>query len=115
VWRRCEGGGMQRSRRALLKRKAAAAAKEEEEEAGVGVATAAAAGRRRRRRLYGFSVSLVVACWVVLLLLNPLVGHGNGQRGTISFWPSRNQFLIDRAWWVVAWWCERWLGKMVVR
>ncbi|XP_052138338.1 SUN domain-containing protein 4 [Oryza glaberrima] len=71
---------MQRSRRALLKRKAAAAAKEEEEEAGVGVATAAAAGRRRRRRLYGFSVSLVVACWVVLLLLNPLVGHGNGQR-----------------------------------
>jgi NAD-dependent oxidoreductase involved in siderophore biosynthesis len=26
VWRRCEGGGMQRSRRALLKRKAAAAA-----------------------------------------------------------------------------------------
>ncbi|XP_006645103.1 SUN domain-containing protein 4 [Oryza brachyantha] len=63
---------MQRSRRALLKRKAAAAAAQEQ---GAGVASTAA-GRRRRL----FSVSLVVACWVVLLLLNPLVGHGDGQR-----------------------------------
>uniref|UniRef100_A0A0D9V8H5 SUN domain-containing protein n=1 Tax=Leersia perrieri TaxID=77586 RepID=A0A0D9V8H5_9ORYZ len=71
---------MQRSRRALLKRKAAAAAAAAGQEQGVGVATAAAAGRRKRRRLYGFSVSLVVACWVVLLLLNPRFGHGDGQR-----------------------------------
>ncbi|KAF0921061.1 hypothetical protein E2562_038436 [Oryza meyeriana var. granulata] len=73
---------MQGSRRALLKRAAAAAAQEQ----GVSVATAAAG---RRRRLYGFSISLVVACWVVLLLLNPLVGHGDGQRdggsSTLSF------------------------------
>lgn len=62
---------MQKSRRALVKRKAAAAAQER-------VGAAADAGRKRR--LYGFSASLVVASWVALLLLNSLVGHGDGQR-----------------------------------
>ncbi|CAM0883876.1 unnamed protein product [Alopecurus aequalis] len=61
---------MQKSRRALAKRKAAA----QEHEQSVG----AAAGRKRR--LYGFSASLVVASWVALLILNSLVGHGDGQR-----------------------------------
>lgn len=64
---------MQRSRKALLRRTAAA----QERSAG---AEAAANGRRRRRRLYGFSASLVVASWVAVLLLHPLVGHGDGQR-----------------------------------
>ncbi|KAG8044134.1 hypothetical protein GUJ93_ZPchr0044g38091 [Zizania palustris] len=68
---------MQRSRRALLKRRAAAAGQEQ----GVGVATVSTG---MRRRLYGFSVWLVVACWVVLLLLNSLVGHGDGQRDAWS-------------------------------
>ncbi|GJM92395.1 hypothetical protein PR202_ga08869 [Eleusine coracana subsp. coracana] len=65
---------MQRSRRALLRRKAAAAA--QEQRAGV----EATAGRRRR--LYGFSASLLVvaASWAALILLNSLVGHGDGQR-----------------------------------
>ncbi|KAF7024938.1 hypothetical protein CFC21_037195 [Triticum aestivum] len=64
---------MQKSRRDLMKRKAAAKAHEQ----GAG----AAAGMRRRR-LYGFSASLVVASWAALLILNSLVGHGDGQRGT---------------------------------
>lgn len=62
---------MQKSRRDLMKRRAAAKANEQ----GAG----AAAGMRRRR-LYGFSASLVVASWVALLILNSLVGHGDGQR-----------------------------------
>uniref|UniRef100_A0A8R7PVK2 SUN domain-containing protein n=1 Tax=Triticum urartu TaxID=4572 RepID=A0A8R7PVK2_TRIUA len=62
---------MQKSRRDLMKRKAAAKAHEQ----GAG----AAAGMRRRR-LYGFSASLVVASWAALLILNSLVGHGDGQR-----------------------------------
>lgn len=62
---------MQKSRRDLMKRRAAA--KAHEQSAG------AAAGMRRRRRLYGFSASLVVASWVALLILNSLVGHGDGQ------------------------------------
>ncbi|KAI5003492.1 hypothetical protein ZWY2020_030652 [Hordeum vulgare] len=63
-------GEMQKSRRDLMKRRAAAKANEQ----GAG----AAAGMRRRR-LY-FSASLVVASWVALLILNSLVGHGDGQR-----------------------------------
>ena len=66
-------GKMQKSRRALAKRKAAA----QEHEQSV----CAAAGMKRR--LYGFSASLVVASWVALLILNALVGHGDGQRGMI--------------------------------
>ncbi|KAL5222827.1 hypothetical protein ABZP36_027540 [Zizania latifolia] len=73
---------MQRSRRALLRRRAAAAAAQEQ---GVGVATAATG---MGRKLYGFSVSLVVACWVVLLLFYSLVGHGDGQRDRGSSSPS---------------------------
>ncbi|KQK10856.1 hypothetical protein BRADI_2g56660v3 [Brachypodium distachyon] len=60
---------MQKSRRDLMKRRAAAAAQEQ--------SVGAAAGRKRR--LYGFSASLVVASWVALLLLNTLIGHGDGQ------------------------------------
>ncbi|WVZ67955.1 hypothetical protein U9M48_016967 [Paspalum notatum var. saurae] len=63
---------MQRSRRALLRRKAVAL----EQSAGA----EAAANGRRRRRLYGFSASIVAASWVAVLLLHPLVGHGDGQR-----------------------------------
>lgn len=54
-----------------MKRRAAAAAQEQ--------SVGAAAGRKRR--LYGFSASLVVASWVALLLLNTLIGHGDGQHG----------------------------------
>ena len=64
---------MQKSRRDLMKRKAAAKAHEQ---------SAGAAAGMRRRRLYGFSASLVVASWAALLILNSLVGHGDGQRGT---------------------------------
>uniref|UniRef100_A0A453G278 SUN domain-containing protein n=1 Tax=Aegilops tauschii subsp. strangulata TaxID=200361 RepID=A0A453G278_AEGTS len=62
---------MQKSRRDLMKRKAAAKAHEQ---------SAGAAAGMRRRRLYGFSASLVVASWAALLILNSLVGHGDGQR-----------------------------------
>jgi hypothetical protein len=79
---------MQKSRRALVKRKAAAAAQER-------VGAAADAGRKRR--LYGFSASLVVASWVALLLLNSLVGHGDGQRG-MYVWFGPPLRLSDEAW-----------------
>jgi hypothetical protein len=78
---------MQKSRRALVKRRAAA----QEQERSVG----AAAGRKRR--LYGFSASLVVASWVALLLLNSLVGHGDGQRGMSNSPPSSLKFLKGSA------------------
>jgi hypothetical protein len=78
---------MQKSRRALVKRKAAAA----QERVG------AAADAGRKRRLYGFSASLVVASWVALLLLNSLVGHGDGQRG-MCVWFGPPLRLSDEPW-----------------
>uniref|UniRef100_A0ACD5WMD9 Uncharacterized protein n=1 Tax=Avena sativa TaxID=4498 RepID=A0ACD5WMD9_AVESA len=81
---------MQKSRRALVKRRAAA--QEHEQSAGA----AAAAGRKRR--LYGFSASLVVASWVALLLLNSLVGHGDGQRDggdPVVAEPTRNEGYLS--------------------